>query len=880
MKNFSKFSKSHFLKSLVLLSFLPLNYTFASTVADEEIPGFCGGREARIAIVPPHHVTLEPGQHHDWKILNISKYNAKDISVKFYSMELEHAIEVTNNCESNPLAPKQTCTITTTAIGSKAVPAQAIDFEGCNTNTEQGELGIHEGHHLIIGEGDDSCFTLSRVGNQGLLLTNLSASAITFDSDDVTFDGIDDVRVGTPRKFTKGQCQYSNGNWTVPASPDNSCTLPIEAGASAHNTTDADGEIFIRYHSQVGGEGKTAEGCINADKVSVVINRGKPIQVPSGGYDISGKKEVIVRNTGPFAWRNPLITFEGQIEHLKEPVISHACKYGVGEILPGDFCTVLFETIHSDAAGTGVLSASGSNIYPDPTTQEVHVGDVTITLGGADEQHLQYQKIVVSNNFAEGPVRLKNVKWSESLNDQVIWCKSEDLTCAYRSTCEIDEPVDPNKSCSIWIKSINSDCCSSTGLEVKDGTINVTVASADHKNNEEWHKEFRAKRENSLYVTGFFNKAGHNKIDANNIAKWNGTQWSNLGEGLRYGEGRALIVYNGDMVTAGRYANAGFAPNTKNIARWNGHKWSQLGLGHNVGPNRAVNTLHITTDTASNTQILTAGGNFTSIGGQHARHVANWNGSMWRPLNDRNDNGTNGPVYDLANYNQGLYVAGDFSRAGVPERGFEIRANNIAGFVDGEWENLKGKSRFFNGLNRTAYALHTAGDNNLYAAGAFTFALGNHSVFPIPLPPFTRTSHVAVWNGAKWAAVGENQESINNTVHDITSFNQTLYIAGSFKKGGAPQYVAFLNGDDYWQTAGGQIDGTVFNLLSHGDRLYAGGNFGAGIFNNIGYWTGVGQWKEIEGGVTSTFDRGAVDKHLARVKNMLVAHSLTLENHK
>lgn len=878
MKNFSKFSKSYLLKPVVLLSVLTFSQAFAAVDTEiAELEKACG-KETKIYItspfLPPHHVDLEPGQQFNWKIKNISRrYDAKNIELSLPAA-LANEIEVTYSdvCESLP--PGKTCTVTTKVIGNQPVATHTIEFFGCNTKkSAKGELAIVAGHNLLIGDGNESCFSINHTGNQELLLTNISDENITFSNNQVSFDGVYDISVGSVSHLVINQCKKENNNWVVPAKSN--CTLPIAAGENAYNTTAENGKIIITY--QFDDYTQTSEGCISVDNTRVSINNGQPIQVPTGSHSTSSRKEIQVKNVGPFAWRNPLITFAPEIEHLKVKVLTHTCKYGVGKILPGQHCTVLFESTSSDAIGTGILSAEGSNIHPNPTTEEVHVGDVTITLASEDEQTLQYQKILVSNNFADGPVHIKNVTWSESLNDQIKWCQSRDFSCSkqFRSDCDPNVPLLPQSSCSIWIKSLNTD----SGLTVKDGVISVSVISGKH--NKEWQAEFEARKENSLYVTGFFNRAGYSNIEAYSIAKWNGTEWARLGDGLQYGEGRALVVYQGDLYVGGRFASAGFVPNTKNIARWNGETWLQLGTEPYVAPNRPVNTFLVSSDQISpNKQpILMLGGDFTTVGGQQTPHLAAWNGSVWRPLNNRSSNGPNGFVYDLANYNHGLYVAGDYSRAGTPGRFTEISANNIAGFVNGEWQNLKGKSFIFNGTNRTIYSLYAAGDNNLYAAGAFNWVLGNRHFLP-PFMPFRPAHHVAVWNGATWEPVGKNHRDINNTVFDITSFDQTLYIAGSFKKGNTLQYVAFLNGNDRWQTAGGQIDGNVYNLLSHHGRLYAGGRFGAGIFDNIAYWTGSGNWVEIEGGgVTSTFDKIPNRVNLAQVKSLLVTHSLHLDKH-
>src|SRR5207247_587228 len=88
-----------------------------------------------------------------------------------------------------------------------------------------------------------------------------------------------------------------------------------------------------------------------------------------------------------------------------------------------------------------------------------------------------------------------------------------------------------------------------------------------------------------LFAAGEFDAAG--AAIAGRIARWNGiTQtWSSLGSGI---DGRAgpMVVFDEDgngplpprLFVAGAFTTAGGIP-AANIARWNGTSWSQLGGG-------------------------------------------------------------------------------------------------------------------------------------------------------------------------------------------------------------------------------------------------------------------------------------------------------------
>jgi hypothetical protein len=81
-----------------------------------------------------------------------------------------------------------------------------------------------------------------------------------------------------------------------------------------------------------------------------------------------------------------------------------------------------------------------------------------------------------------------------------------------------------------------------------------------------------------LYVAGAFNTAGGKKVS--NIARWNGMEWSAVGDGID-GMVLALAVYDEDqegprppsLFAAGMFGHKA----ASSIARWDGHEWSAVG---------------------------------------------------------------------------------------------------------------------------------------------------------------------------------------------------------------------------------------------------------------------------------------------------------------
>lgn len=144
-----------------------------------------------------------------------------------------------------------------------------------------------------------------------------------------------------------------------------------------------------------------------------------------------------------------------------------------------------------------------------------------------------------------------------------------------------------------------------------------------------------------------------------NIAIWDPAteRWSNL-LGRINGVVQALVILsNGELVASGTFTQAGAAP-ANNIARWDGTQWQPLGQG--------LNTSVVSLRVMSNGN-LAAGGSFQWSGTQPMAHVAAWNGSQWLPLGAGLDNTVSG----LSNTaNGGLLAAGSFANSGqVPTLG-------------------------------------------------------------------------------------------------------------------------------------------------------------------------------------------------------------------
>lgn len=120
-----------------------------------------------------------------------------------------------------------------------------------------------------------------------------------------------------------------------------------------------------------------------------------------------------------------------------------------------------------------------------------------------------------------------------------------------------------------------------------------------------------------MYVGGYFSKAGGDPGD--NIAKWDGTQWSEVGGGLNPSNVMALQVYKGELYAAGQINDAGGLPVTR-MARWDGAQWYDAGTDFRLGDmsSGTPGTLAVFKND------LYIGGGFKTINGDTMNNIAKY----------------------------------------------------------------------------------------------------------------------------------------------------------------------------------------------------------------------------------------------------------------
>lgn len=160
------------------------------------------------------------------------------------------------------------------------------------------------------------------------------------------------------------------------------------------------------------------------------------------------------------------------------------------------------------------------------------------------------------------------------------------------------------------------------------------------------------KEANDLYAVGWFDTISG--VAASRVAKWDGMSWSAI-DTTQWNGGAvsAVIVYNGDLYIAGNMWN--FDASLDRIARWNGTQWLPVGNGI-IGGVAGVYSMAIYSNE------LYVGGFFTLSGGNPGNCIAKWNGSNWSDVGGGMTGIAN--INSLRVFNNELYAGGGFFQAG------------------------------------------------------------------------------------------------------------------------------------------------------------------------------------------------------------------------
>ncbi|MEW6251871.1 MAG: hypothetical protein AB1716_14590 [Planctomycetota bacterium] len=320
----------------------------------------------------------------------------------------------------------------------------------------------------------------------------------------------------------------------------------------------------------------------------------------------------------------------------------------------------------------------------------------------------------------------------------------------------------------------------------------------------------------ALFAGGEFSYAGGQTAYA--IARWDGKGWAALGAGL----GRLDYVYAltvlGDTLYAGGVL---LDPVFRGLARWDGEQWSPVGSG----TDRYVTALSTYQPPGAPGPLLIAGGPFYLPGGVLASGVVGWDGQGYRPL--ASGRGLNNIVNHIVDFDDGaghtLYLATQFPAV--------LRWERDAWRPVGEY------------LPGLAVVLQTDERESptLYAGGAFQ----------------DRQALVA-WDGRTWQHVGP-LFNLGASVSDLAwyddGFGPMLYAVGGFSQaGGVPaRNIAKWDGLVWSPLGSGLIASGIYALEVFQGELYVGGrelrDAGGVPVSGLARWDGL-RWRDVGGGVT------------------------------
>jgi hypothetical protein len=288
----------------------------------------------------------------------------------------------------------------------------------------------------------------------------------------------------------------------------------------------------------------------------------------------------------------------------------------------------------------------------------------------------------------------------------------------------------------------------------------------------------------------------------NSIAAWTGTTWEPFGPGVEHGgcpgipcypRVLALLPFGDDLIVGGNFIKAGGQP-ANYIARWDGSSWHPLG----EGVDNQVFAL------AEFQGQVVAGGLFLNAGGQPANHIARWDGVSWHPLNE----GLNDDVKELLPFDGRLITCGYFSVAGQTPAsriaawdgaawlglgaGSEAGVSALGVFDD----QLLAAGRFRDAVTSATFRLgRWDGENWVQFGSAVWQSTVALTVYRGRLiRGFTGDPYfVERWDGAEWHPLGSGT---NGPVRALYPTETSLFVGGDFLSAGGKTAWFIARWDD------------------------------------------------------------------------------------
>lgn len=351
---------------------------------------------------------------------------------------------------------------------------------------------------------------------------------------------------------------------------------------------------------------------------------------------------------------------------------------------------------------------------------------------------------------------------------------------------------------------------------------------------------------NQLVAAGTFSSAGGSA--ANNIASWDGTSWHPLGQGIGASAGfqvvNALAVFQGDLYAAGTFSIAGGAP-AASIAKWNGTSWTALGDGISQGGVQALAVIG---------GYLYAAGNFSdTINGQEVHLIERWDGSSWSHLPGSQAGDSLGGTWDIQGYIETLYPKG--SRLYIGGRfihRLDLGVTVFGGYNLAYWDTAGYLLGVKDTMSPFAPTIHYAGSPDFASVHQMTEYNGS-IVFcgRFDTAGSAPTNDIASWDGYEMNSLP------NPAGGPWEMFSPLFPYQGNLVTGtpsGSGVGTANYNGSA-WILMGSPFTGTqptITSFCEYNGALYVGGEFsqcGQTSMMNIAKWSstnGIEQFKNEE----------------------------------
>ena len=362
-----------------------------------------------------------------------------------------------------------------------------------------------------------------------------------------------------------------------------------------------------------------------------------------------------------------------------------------------------------------------------------------------------------------------------------------------------------------------------------------------------------------LYVGGDFAvmHEGATRIDAENVAAWNGSSssWEVLGDATGNGVDApvdALLVDGTDLYLAGNFDRAFDGSTTvrpQYVARWDGSAWQTLGGSSSLENGLSSTTRGLARDADGRIWAVGAVEACTSQGCRLVYGAGRWDGSNWLgpPTGNTHAGITNlnVPINAVVVDGSEVYVGGGINELVTPN-GEVLYPGGVAKWTGSTWEVFGGPGASSglpdNGIvGGVANAIVIDG-TDVYIGGDFDEVTSNGTTI--------EANNVAKWDGAQWVSLGgqgsnARNNGVSDAVHVLAFYEGALHVGGEFRRAYTntseldATRIARWTGSN-WQTLGGpgatsddngigpSFSSSTSRVLAFetvGSDLYVGGEF-------------------------------------------------------